>query len=302
MVKVAERPNPHAFGGKERFGIFLDGGKAGDILMPQKYVPDGIQVGDDVPCFIYLDQDERPIATSEEPLAQVGDFAYLSVNWVNDHGAFLNWGLMKDLFCPFREQKKTMEMGESYIVYVHIDQESYRIMASAKVDKFLSDFNEDYDSKAPAAKGEELTPHQKAYAIVRKMKQGDPVDLLVWQKSPLGFKVIVDNRYPGLIYEDQIFQYVTTGDRLKGYVQNIRHDGKIDITLQPNGRKQTEDFADTLFKWLQDNGGFCSLGDKSDPETIKRTFQVSKKVYKKAIGDLYKRRLIQITPEGIQLK
>ncbi len=301
MVKVAERPNPHAFGGRERFGIFLDGGKAGDILMPQKYVPEGVRPGDDVPCFVYLDQDERPIATSEEPLAQVGDFAYLSVNWVNDHGAFLNWGLMKDLFCPFREQKKTMEMGDSYIVYVHIDEESYRIVASAKIDKFLSDFNEDYDSKEPAPKGQELSPHEQAYAIVRKMKHGDPVDLLVWQKSPLGFKVIVDNRYPGLIYEDQVFRYVHTGDRLKGYVQNIRHDGKIDISLQPIGRKQTEDFAETLLQWLRDNGGHCALGDKSDPEDIKRTFQVSKKVYKKAVGDLYKRRIIDILPDGITL-
>ncbi len=301
MTRVADRPNPHAFGGRERFGIFLDGGKAGEILMPQKYVPEGTQPGDDVPCFVYLDQDERPIATSEEPLAQVGDFAYLSVNWVNDHGAFLNWGVMKDLFCPFREQKKTMEMGDSYIVYVHIDEESYRIVASAKVDKFLSDFNDDYDSEAPAAKGQDMSAREHAKRLVRMMKQGEPVDLLVWQKSPLGFKVIVDNRYPGLIYEDQVFRYVHTGDRLKGYVQNIRNDGKIDVALQPTGRKQTEDFAETLLQWLRDNGGTCPLGDKSDPEDIKRTFQVSKKVYKKAIGDLYKRHLITIQPDGIKL-
>ena len=287
MVKVAEPPNPHAFGGKETFGIFLDGGRDGEILMPQKYVPEGAKVGDDIRCFVYLDQDERPIATLEVPLAKVGDFAYLKANWVNEHGAFLNWGVMKDVFCPFREQKKRMEIGDEYIVYLYIDEESYRIVASAKVGKFLTDFNEDKE--------------EQRNEMYNKQRMGTPVDLLVWQKSDLGFKVIVENRYAGLIYEDQIFQYVHTGDRLQGYIRNIRPDGKMDITLQPVGRKQTEDFAKTLLQWLQNNGGFCALGDKSDAEDIKRQFQVSKKTYKKAIGDLYKRRLITITEEGIKL-
>ncbi|MBM6993569.1 MAG: GntR family transcriptional regulator [Prevotella sp.] len=287
MVKTAERPNPHSFGGKETFGIFLDGGADGEILMPQKYVPQGIKVGDDVQCFVYLDQDERPIATTEKPLATVGDFAYLNVSWVNDHGAFLHWGVMKDVFCPFREQKKRMEIGDSYIVYIHVDEESYRIVASAKVDRFLADVNED--------------DKERRDALYEKQKSGQPVDLLVWQKTDLGFKVIIENRYAGLIYMDQIFQYVHTGDRLQGYIQNIRPDGKIDVTLQPTGRKQTIDFAETLLQWLQDNGGHCDLGDKSDAEDIKRQFQVSKKTYKRAIGDLYKRRLIHIADNGITL-
>ncbi len=287
MVKVAERPNPHAFGGKETFGIYLDGGKEGDILMPQKYVPAHVKPGDTVHCFVYLDQDERPVATTETPLAKVGDFAYLRCTWVNEYGAFLDWGVMKDVFCPFREQKKRMEIGDSYIVYLYIDEESYRIVATAKIDRYLADVNEDDDDL-----------RQELY---RKQQKRLPVDLLVWQKTDLGFKVIVENRYAGLIYRDQIYQYVHTGDRLKGYLQNIRPDGKLDVALQPTGRQQTKDFAETLLQWLKENGGQCELGDKSDAEEIKRTFQVSKKTYKRAIGDLYKRRLILITENGIQL-
>lgn len=287
MVKVAERPNPHSFGGKETFGIFLDGGDEGEILMPERYVPEGVKVGDDVRCFVYLDQDERPIATTEQPLATVGDFAYLKVNWVNEHGAFLDWGVMKDVFCPFREQKKRMEIGDSYIVHIHIDEESYRIVASAKVDRYITDFNDEDE--------------ETRRALFDRQRTGQPVNLLIWQKTDLGFKVIVENHYAGLIYQDQIFQYVHTGDRLRGYIQNIREDGKIDVALQPAGRKQTEDFAQTLLQWLRDNGGRCPLGDKSDAEDIKRQFQVSKKVYKRAVGDLYKRRLIVIREDGIEL-
>lgn len=138
MTRLAERPNPHAFGGKETFGIFLDGGAEGEILMPAKYVPEGVREGDKVTCFIYLDQDERLIATTEQPLAKVGDFAYLKCTWVNEYGAFLDWGLMKNVFCPFHEQKRHMEIGEHYIVYIYVDEESYRIAASAKVDKFMT--------------------------------------------------------------------------------------------------------------------------------------------------------------------
>jgi predicted RNA-binding protein (virulence factor B family) len=283
VVKFAVRDNPHAYGGKETFGVFLDGGREGDILMPQKYVPEGTKVGDDIKCFVYLDQNERPVATTETPLAKVGDFAFLECTWVNEYGAFLDWGLMKDLFCPFREQKKKMEMGDSYIVYIHIDEESYRIVATAKVDKYLS----------PARPADNNA--KEGLAI------GTPVSLLVWQKTDLGFKVIVDNKYQGLIYRNQIFRHVQTGDRLDGYVEKVRPDGKLDISLQPTGRKQTIDFAETLIQWLEDHDGFAPFGDKSAPDDIKRTFQVSKKVFKKAVGDLYKRRIITITDDGIQL-
>lgn len=258
------------------FGLYLDGGDEGEILLPRRYVPATYKIGDEIDVFLYLDQDERLVATTEQPLAQVGDFAYLECSWVNEYGAFLNWGLMKDLFCPFREQKKRMEIGSSYIVYVTVDEESYRMMASAKVEHFLSKDKPPY-------------------------KAGDEVQILVWQKTDLGFKAIIDNAYAGLIYRDQIFKYVHTGDRMKAYVANVRTDGKIDLTLQHTGRQQTLDFSETLLTYLHEHGGTCDLGDKSDAEEIKARFEVSKKVYKKAIGDLYRRRLITISDGGIHL-
>ncbi|MBQ7420820.1 MAG: GntR family transcriptional regulator [Prevotella sp.] len=258
------------------FGIYLDGGEEGEILLPKRYVPSRVNIGDELEVFIYLDQEERPVATTEKPLARVGDFAYLECSWVNEYGAFLSWGLMKDLFCPFREQKKRMEKGISYIVHVHVDEESYRIMASAKVERYL---NQDFPSYQP----------------------GEEVQLLVWQKTDLGFKVIVDNEFSGLIYQDQIFQYIHTGDQLKGYVSIVRPDGKLDITLQPTGRRQTEDFAEVLLQYLKEHDGVCDLGDKSEAKDIKRRFQVSKKTYKRAVGDLYKRRLITVSPFSIRL-
>ena len=261
---------------KVDFGMYLDGGVEGEILLPTRYVPEGCKIGDELNVFLYLDQDEKIIATTLEPLAKVGDFACLEVAWVNEYGAFLNWGLMKDLFCPFREQKMRMQKGERYIVYVKLDEESYRIMATAKVDKYL---NQD----------------KPAY------KHGDEVDLLVQQKTELGFKVIIDNAYGGLIYDNQVFRPLHTGDRLKGYIDRVRPDGKIDVTVQPTGRRQTEEFSDVLLAYLQDNGGHCSLGDKSPAELIADRFKVSKKTFKKAIGDLYRKRLITISDEAIDL-
>ena len=258
------------------FGMYLDGGVEGEILLPTRYVPDGLKVGDAILVFVYLDQDERPVATTLQPLAKVGDFACLEVAWVNEYGAFLNWGLMKDLFCPFREQKKRMEIGQKYIVHVGIDEDSYRMVASAKVEHFLS----------------------------REMPQyrhGNEVDLLVWQKTELGFKVIIDNLFAGLVYEDQVFRPLATGDRLKGYVDRVRPDGKIDVTIQPTGRRNTEEFSEVLLEYLKNNNGHCDLGDKSPAELISDRFKVSKKTFKKAVGDLYKRRLIQIKEDGLEL-
>lgn len=258
------------------FGLYLDGGDEGEILLPKRYVPEGAKPGDELQVFIYLDNEERLVATTEHPLAKVGDFACLEVAWVNEYGAFLNWGLMKDLFCPFREQKKRMQIGESYVVHVHIDEDSYRIVASAKVERY-------FDERPPF------------------YKHGQEVDLLVWQKTEMGFKVIIDNRYPGLVYEDQVFKRIHTGDRMKGYIATVRPDGKVDVTLQPTGRQQTLDFASQLLQYMKDNGGTCDLHDKSDSEGIKRRFQVSKKVFKRAVGDLYKQRLITISDNGLRL-
>ncbi len=258
------------------FGMYLDGGAEGEILLPSRYVPKGCKPGDVLDVFIYLDQDEKPVATTEKPLAKVGDFACLEVAWTNQYGAFLRWGPMKDLFCPFREQKIRMVKGAHYIVYVTVDEETYRLMATAKVEKWLA-------QEPP------------------RYSHGDEVSLLVWQKTDLGFKVIIDNRYSGLVYEDQIFRPIRTGDRLKGYIDHVRQDGKIDVTIQPTGRRQTEEFSEVLLRYLQDNGGHCDLGDKSPAELIADRFKVSKKTFKKAVGDLYRRRLITINDQGIAL-
>ena len=262
------------------FGLYLDGGEEGEILLPQRYVTKDMHIGDEISVFIYLDQEERPVATTEHPYAKVGEFASLEVAWVNQFGAFLNWGLMKDIFCPFREQKKRMEQGQRHIVYIKVDEDSYRLMATAKVEKYLS------------------TPTVKD---LPSLQHGAEVDILVWQKTDLGFKVIINNKFQGLIFENQIFQPLHSGLKLKAYVDHVRQDGKIDIVLQPTGRQQTLDFAETLLRYLYENDGYCNLGDKSAAELIYDRFQVSKKAYKKAVGDLYKRRLITIAPDGIRL-
>ncbi|MBO5614424.1 MAG: GntR family transcriptional regulator [Prevotella sp.] len=262
---------------KVDFGMYLEGGGyEGKILLPERYVPEDLEVGDEIEVFLYLDNEERLVATTLEPKAMVGDFAYLEVAWVNEYGAFLDWGLMKDLFCPFREQKRRMQQGQSYIVHVHIDEESYRIMASAKVEKFLKPLPQEYN-------------------------EGQEVQLLVWQKTDLGFKVIIDNGYAGLLYDTQIFRSLHTGDRIKGYISNIRPDGKVDCILQKTGREHTENFSARLLRYLETQGGRCRLGDKSSAEEIKEQFGVSKRTYKQAVGDLYKRRLIRITDNGIEL-
>lgn len=258
------------------FGVYLDGGTEGEILLPQRYIDGEINIGDEIEVFLYLDQEERLVATTEHPLAKVGDFACLECSWVNEYGAFLNWGLMKDVFCPFREQKTRMIKGNKYVVHLHIDEDSYRIVASAKIEHYLCDDFPQYN-------------------------HGDEVDILVWQKTDLGFKVIVDNKYGGLVYENQIFRNIHTGDRVKGYIDLVREDGKIDVTLQPTGRKQTKDFSEVLLRYLHEHGGVCDLGDKSEAEDIRSRFQVSKKVYKRAVGDLYKRRLIIVKDLEIRL-
>ena len=262
-------------------GFYLEGDeRSGDILLPKRYVPQGLSVGQEIEVFLYLDQDERLIATTEHPLAKVGEFACLEVAWTNQYGAFLKWGLMKDLFCPFREQKQRMEVGKHYVVYVMEDEETHRLMATAKVEKHIS---------IPSV--EELP----------QLTHGTIAECLIWQKTDLGFKAIINNRYQGQIYDNQIFQPLRTGNHLSAYIDHVRQDGKIDLTLQPTGRQHTLDFAEVLLRYLYENDGHCDLGDKSDATLIYDRFKVSKKAYKKAIGDLYRRRLITISDEGIAL-
>ncbi len=261
------------------FGFYLDGGEQyGEILLPNGEIrPDiDIHLGESLEVFLYLDTQERIVATTYMPLAQVGDFAYLEVAWVNNFGAFLHWGPMKDLFVPFREQKMKMQKGNSYIVHVHVDPETYRIMASAKVEHYLS---------------EDFPPYCT----------GDSVELLIWQKTDLGLKAIVDGRFGGLLYDSQMFRTLRTGDRVKGYVSQVRPDGKIDLSLQCPGQRGVEDFSALLLRHLKMNGGQTPLGDKSPAEEVYAVFGVSKKVFKKAVGDLYRQRLVEITDKGIRL-
>ena len=261
---------------KVDFGVYLDGGEAGEILLPARYVPEGCQVGDELDVFIYLDNEERLVATTQKPLAQVGEFACLQVAWTNQYGAFLDWGLMKDLFVPFREQKSEMQKGRYYIVHIHIDEETYRIMASAKVEHYLS-------KRIPA------------------YEEGDEVGILVWQKTDLGYKVIVDNRFQGLVYDNEVFRPLHFGDRMTAYVKQVREDGKLDITLQKQGQEAVADFSEILLDYLYRHGGHTPLGDKSPADEIYATVGVSKKVFKKAVGDLYKRRMIKISDDGLHL-
>lgn len=258
------------------FGLYLDGGEEGEILLPARYVPQGCKPGDELNVFIYLDNEERLVATTQTPLAQVGEFACLEVAWVNQYGAFLRWGLMKDLFVPFREQKAKMEVGKRYVVYVHVDEDSFRIMASAKVEHYLS-------------------KEKPAY------QPGEAVELLVWQKTDLGYKAIVDNRFSGLLYENEVFRPLRVGQRISGFVRQVREDGKIDLSLQKTGRAQVEDFSTVLLEHIRTNGGHTPLNDKSPADEIYSLFGVSKKTFKKAVGDLYKRRLITLGEDGLTL-
>lgn len=258
------------------FGVYLNGDEDGEILLPKRYVPEGTKPGDILNVFIYLDMEERLVATTLQPYVQVGEFACLEVAWVNQFGAFLNWGLMKDLFVPFREQKMKMQKGKRYVVYVHLDEESYRIVASAKVEHFLSTEKPDY-------------------------QPGQEVEVLVWQRTDLGYKVIVENKFSGMLYHNEIFQPLEVGMRLTAFIKQVRPDGKIDLVLQQAGARKVDDFSEVLWQYIKDNDGFTPLNDKTDAEVIYHTFGVSKKTFKKAIGDLYKKRRIVLEEDGIHL-
>lgn len=259
------------------FGMYLDGGEEGEILLPLRYVPEECKVGDKLNVFIYLDNEERLVATTLTPLVQVGQFACLEVAWVNQYGAFLDWGLMKDLFVPFREQKLKMQVGRKYVVHAHLDDESYRIVASAKVERYLS-------------------KERAAY------QPGEEVEILIWQKTDLGFKAIIEHQYGGLLYESEIFRPLQAGMTLKAYVKQVREDGKIDLMLQKPGAGKVEDFAVTLLEYIREQGGTTSLNDKSPAEDIYAVFGVSKKTFKKAVGDLYKKQLVILEDNKIRIR
>ncbi len=258
------------------FGVYLDGESKGEILMPIRYVPKNCRPGDLVDVFLYLDSEDRPIATTEKPYAQVGEFAMLRVKSVNKIGTFLDWGIMKDLLVPFREQKVTMIEGRSYLVYIYIDEESKRIVASAKLNKFL-------DKTLPE------------YAV------GQEVDLVIESETDLGYKAIVNNLHWGILYENEVFEQLAKGLKMKGYIKKIRTDNKIDLSLQPLGYVKVDSLTQMILDELKKAGGFISVSDKSEAEEVYRVFGISKKTFKQTVGALYKQRLITIGTDGIRL-
>lgn len=259
-------------------GAYLDGGEVGEILMPRAYVKPEMKPDDSVRVFVYLDQSERLVGTLEQPLALVGDFAALRVAWTNEYGAFLDWGVMKDLFVPFREQRSKMHRGQTHVVHIHLDPATHRIVASAKVERWI-------------------TPADPA-----DYERGRSVELLVESRTPLGYKVIVDNAHWGLVYDNQIFGAPPRlGDSLHGTVVACRPDGKLDISLERIGTRRFRDFADTLLDELRSAGGALPYGDHSSPDDIAERFSVSKKTFKRAVGTLLKQRAIRLTDDGIAL-
>jgi uncharacterized protein len=260
------------------FGAYLDAGPFGEVLLPKRYVPQGLEPGHDLKVFLYCDSEDRVIATTEIPFAQVGDIVGMTVKDLAPNGAFLDWGLMKDLFVPFREQEEKMEVGKTYIVKVLLDEATDRIYASSKIGKYLIDKNDG------------------------QLNAGDEVKLLVWQRTDLGYKMIINNQYIGLIFKNEIFQPIKIGQILRGYVKLIREDEKIDITLQKQGyQNQIPDASDLILKKMKENGGFLPITDSSDPVLIYDTLGISKKAFKKAVGNLYKQRLVLIEETGIKL-
>ena len=257
-------------------GLYLNDDCGNEVLLPNRYITDDMNIGDTIDVFVYNDSEDRPIATTERPYAQVGEFALLRVKAVNSIGAFLDWGLIKDLLVPFREQKMRMVAGRSYIVYVYVDDESSRIVASAKLDKFL-------DNKIP------------------EYKFRQKVDILVARRTDLGFKVVVDNLFWGMIYHDEIFHDVNIGERYKAFIKAVRPDGKIDLKLGDREVRRVKSLADVIMEYIDNNGGSMKLTDSSSPEMIRAVFNCSKKDFKKTLGFLYKAKKIVITPQEVRM-
>lgn len=259
------------------FGLYLDGEEMGEILLPNRYVPDNAQIGDYLNVFVYTDGEDRPIATTAEPLAVVGDFAFLQVKSVASVGAFLEWGIMKDLLVPYSEQTISLNEGQKVLVYVYLDSKTKRVVASAKWEKFTEkqDFSE--------------------------ISEGDEVKVLVASQTELGYKVLINQRYTGLIYKNEVFSKINIGDSLTAYISKIRPDGKIDVRLKKSGYEAVAGEAENLLTLLKKSGGFLPTTDKSPAEVIYEVCGMSKKTYKKAVGELYKKRLIVLTENGIKL-
>ena len=258
-----------------KVGLFLVNA-TDDVLLPNKYVPNDFAIGDDLTVFVYLDHEERPVATTLKPLITLNSFAVLKVNYINKFGAFLNWGMEKDLFVSFKEQARPMEKDKRYIVTMYLDKQTGRLAASSKINQFLD--------KEPL-----------------DVEVGQEVDLMVSHITEIGINVIINGKFRGLAYQNEVFETVSPGYKTKGYIKTIRPDGKIDVSFQKQGFEAIDDSSQQVLEALKQNDGVLRLNDNSHPEEIKSILKMSKKTFKKAIGSLYKQKLIDINNEGIQL-
>lgn len=257
------------------FGVYLDGGQLGEILLPKRYVPEGLAVGQKMEVFIHLDSQDRLVATTDKPMAQLGEVAFLQVSDVNRTGAFMSWGMPKDLFVPFAEQRVPMEEGRSYCVFLYLDN-SERIAASSKLSLHLKETNDNF-------------------------KSGQAVKLMVVSRSDLGYTALIDGTHLGLIHNSDILQPLRMGQKMQGYIKGIRPDRKINLTLQKQGSEAYDELAQMIMIDLEANGGTSTITDSSSPEEIFQRFRVSKARYKKALGKLFKAKKILITKQQISL-
>ena len=275
MIQIG-RYNTLTIARDTQVGLFLTDGKD-DVLLPNKYVPKIFEIGEELIVFVYLDHEERPVATTLEPYILLNEFALLRVNYVNQIGAFMDWGMEKDILVPFKEQARPMEKGKRYLVYLYIDEKTNRLVASSKTNQFL---NNDEIS---------VQPHEE-------------IDLIVSHITEIGINVIINEKHKGLVYKDEVYdENIRTGDRLKGYIKTIRPDNKIDVSLQKLGFENIEPNAQYILEELKASRGFLRLNDDSHPEDIKTVLKMSKKTFKKAIGSLYRDKLIAIKEDGIHL-
>ncbi|MFH4412521.1 CvfB family protein [Vibrio diabolicus] len=262
---------------KADFGVFLDGDDYGSILLPNKYVPEGTEIGDHVDVFLYFDSESQLAATIERPIAQVGEWGLMKIEGVNATGAFVNWGIKeKDLLIPFSEQRTRFSAGQTILVYVYTDKASGRIVGTTKFNKWLD--------KTPA-----------------NYEVNEQVDLIIAERSQLGYKAIVNGKHWGMIFPSDVFGKLYIGKKLKGFIKQIREDGKIDLALQKVGVAKMDDLSSKVLDLLEKKGGFLPLNDKSSPEAIFDAFRTSKGTYKKTIGGLYKQGKIVIEKDGIRL-
>lgn len=257
-------------------GLFLSEVEGEEVLLPNQYLTDDMKIDDEIRVFVYLDSEDRPVATTETPKITRNEFALLEVIDVTEHGAFMDWGLIKDLFVPFREQSAPMNVGEKHVVFLYLDQKSSRLIATTKVDRYLE--------------SERLT-----------VAEGDEVDIMVYRKTDLGYNVIVNQIHKGLLYNNEVFTKIEIGDQLKGFVSKIRDENRLDISLQKKGYEAIEPNADNIYNLVKQSNGFLNLSDKSTPDEIYDRLAISKKVFKKAIGALYRKGLIRITDDGVYL-